>query len=329
MQRGAHAVARRPQRLSPTRCSTSTAARAAATAATRIPDESSERSAHRATAGRSPQDGVLVGTGGHLHPGGLWTDLVARARRQTGALFRSRAQVLRARRRGVVGRGDGGHAGRSGASASRRGDVLSISATYDSKRASWYEAMGIMRSPSTRAAAGRTRSRPTSTSAACSPTATWTRTATTAARSAGCADPRKLLGAGAATPHGRRSTTSSMARGDLLRTGKRGRPPAVRRGPLAEVRQPRRAARGSCTRSPRASAPCNRTTGIAYPLANGPVRFDSGNLGFGPGGGPPRRTARRGRRRRSLRAGDLHVLLPRAPVHARRVPRQALGTARR
>ena len=29
-------------------------------------------------------------------------------------------------------------------------------------------------------------------------------------------------------------------------------------------------------------APCNRSTGIAYPLANGPVRFDSGNLGFGP-----------------------------------------------
>ena len=31
-------------------------------------------------------------------------------------------------------------------------------------------------------------------------------------------------------------------------------------------------------------APCNRTTGIAYPLANGPVDFDSGELGFGPQG---------------------------------------------
>ena len=29
-------------------------------------------------------------------------------------------------------------------------------------------------------------------------------------------------------------------------------------------------------------APCNGLTGIAYPLADGPVRFDSGNLGFGP-----------------------------------------------
>ena len=31
-------------------------------------------------------------------------------------------------------------------------------------------------------------------------------------------------------------------------------------------------------------APCNRTTGIAYPLADGPVDFDSGELGFGPQG---------------------------------------------
>ena len=31
-------------------------------------------------------------------------------------------------------------------------------------------------------------------------------------------------------------------------------------------------------------APCNRTTGIAYPLADGKVDFDSGNLGFGPQG---------------------------------------------
>jgi plastocyanin len=28
--------------------------------------------------------------------------------------------------------------------------------------------------------------------------------------------------------------------------------------------------------------PCNRSTGIAYPLADGRVQFDSGQLGFGP-----------------------------------------------
>ena len=30
-------------------------------------------------------------------------------------------------------------------------------------------------------------------------------------------------------------------------------------------------------------APCNRGSGIGYPLANGPVKFDSGQLGFGTG----------------------------------------------
>jgi plastocyanin len=31
-------------------------------------------------------------------------------------------------------------------------------------------------------------------------------------------------------------------------------------------------------------APCNRATGVAYPLADGPVTFDSGELGAGPPG---------------------------------------------
>jgi hypothetical protein len=30
-------------------------------------------------------------------------------------------------------------------------------------------------------------------------------------------------------------------------------------------------------------APCNKGSGIGYPLANGPVDFDSGQLGFGTG----------------------------------------------
>jgi plastocyanin len=30
--------------------------------------------------------------------------------------------------------------------------------------------------------------------------------------------------------------------------------------------------------------PCNRGSGIGYPLANGPIKFDSGQLGFGTGG---------------------------------------------
>ena len=34
-------------------------------------------------------------------------------------------------------------------------------------------------------------------------------------------------------------------------------------------------------------APCNRTTGIAYPIANGSRQFDSAELGYGPAGFTP------------------------------------------
>jgi plastocyanin len=34
-------------------------------------------------------------------------------------------------------------------------------------------------------------------------------------------------------------------------------------------------------------APCTATTGIAYPLADAKVQFDSGELGFGPPGFTP------------------------------------------
>ena len=39
-----------------------------------------------------PEDGALVGTAGHLHPGGLWTDLKLTRDGRTTRLFRSRAE---------------------------------------------------------------------------------------------------------------------------------------------------------------------------------------------------------------------------------------------
>ncbi len=74
-------------------------------------------------------------------------------------------------------------------------------------------------------------------------------------------------------------------------------------------------------------APCNRGSGIGYPLADGPIKFDSGQLGFG------RRPAEASISTRVTtgtseyttppltKAGqDLHILLPDPPVHARLGP---------
>src|SRR5687768_9474132 len=102
-----------------------------------FPDESGLRgySRNRFTV---EEDGVLVGTFGHLHPGGLWTDLKLTRGGRTVPIFRSRARYFEPA--GAVS-WDVAMEGtppdwRVGV---RRGDVLSVSATYDTSRASWYE----------------------------------------------------------------------------------------------------------------------------------------------------------------------------------------------
>ena len=86
---------------------------------------------------------TLVSTVGHLHPGGLDTDLVVRRGNQRRTLFQLQGPLLRAGRGGVVGRRDGRHALRLARQAPGRRQ-LSVHATYDTRRASWYEVMGIM-----------------------------------------------------------------------------------------------------------------------------------------------------------------------------------------
>ena len=51
-----------------------------------------------------PNDGTLVGTAGHLHPGGLHTDLYLTRNGQTDAAVPLRGALLRAGGRRVVGR---------------------------------------------------------------------------------------------------------------------------------------------------------------------------------------------------------------------------------
>jgi hypothetical protein len=100
--------------------------------------------------------GTLVGTAGHLHPGGLYDDLdlIRPGATPSGGaipgtvpnsvlLFRSRAHYWD--KRGPISWDMA-----MGATAVdwrpivKAGDVLRISATYDTTRASWYEVMGIM-----------------------------------------------------------------------------------------------------------------------------------------------------------------------------------------
>jgi hypothetical protein len=100
--------------------------------------------------------GTLIATAGHIHPGGLYDDLdVVRsgATPSGGAiagnvpnsvrLFRSAAHYFD--KRGPISWDMAmGATATDWRPAVKAGDVLRISATYDTTRASWYEAMGIM-----------------------------------------------------------------------------------------------------------------------------------------------------------------------------------------
>lgn len=71
------------------------------------------------------------------------------------------------------------------------------------------------------------------------------------------------------------------------------------------------------------ASPCRSDYGISYPLSNGKVSFDSGELGVGtPGVGRIKWSTPS-----ALRPGDLHVLLLHPPLDAGRLPHPRLSTS--
>jgi hypothetical protein len=91
----------------------------------------------------APKDMTLVSVVGHLHPGGLYDDLFATRDGTTKTLFHSEAKYFEPA--GAVSWDVAMTASRPDwRVAVRAGDVLSTSTTYDVRKASWYESMGIM-----------------------------------------------------------------------------------------------------------------------------------------------------------------------------------------
>jgi plastocyanin len=80
--------------------------------------------------------------------------------------------------------------------------------------------------------------------------------------------------------------------GDFSLPGARKRPPLVRAGQSLrftslDATREIPANRSAYHTITSCKAPCTGTTGIAYPLADAKVQFDSGELGFGPSGFTP------------------------------------------
>ena len=239
---------------------------------------------------------TLVGTAGHLHPGGLYTDLKVTRDGVTKTIFHSVAKYWEPA--GAVSWDVSMTAtDLNGWKVNvKPGDVVSVHATYDTSKASWYESMGIM---ATEVADGYHGVDPFTDKVKTTGKVTHGPLAENRNHGggpAGLPNPLKLLDG--PVVDGKQVLIDGFIykQGNLSGTGTAGMPPVIHQGgtftfvnndaPPGLVGQiystagklPIYHTITSCKQ------PCNKATGIAYPLANGPVTFDSGELGYGPAG---------------------------------------------
>jgi len=242
-----------------------------------------------------PYNGTLLATAGHLHPGGLHDDMyLTRAGAtplpghgkaetpNTAHLFESVANYYEPA--GPVS----WDMSMTGTPASwrvavQKGDTLSINTTYDSKLGSWYESMGIM---VVWMAVGDTTGKNPFTMAVDAPGVLTHGHLHENDNHGGKPDPRdyenlasaqypsKVLPSGAVLP-----ISDFAYQGDMSEAASV--PAVVEGGSLTFRNSDSRL--GIPHTVTACKAPCDLSTGIAYPIANGQPRFDSGELGqFGP-----------------------------------------------
>jgi plastocyanin len=238
---------------------------------------------------RAPSDVTLIAAGGHLHPGGLYNDLDVTRGGATKRIFRSVAKYFEPA--GAVSWDVATTVTKPAwRIALKAGDRLSLHTTYDTKHASWYESMGIM---PVFYAVGVPGTDPFTQPVDWHGELTHGHLPENDHHGGGpfgFPDARTLPAGAAIASVSIRGYV--YGRGDLSATSAAGRPPVVRAGHSITFKN-LDATRGTSARRSAyhtitaCRAPCNRSTGIAYPLANGSVAFDSGELGYGPPGYTP------------------------------------------
>ncbi len=262
---------------------------------------------------RVDRPGTLLSTAGHVHPGGLFTDLevvrpgatATRARRgRAGPVRGSRAHSVRLFRsvakywdpRGPISWDMAMTATPSNWRVRvRPGDTLRVSATYDSRSAAWYEAMGIM---IVYMADDQTGVDPFTHALPLNGHVTHghlTENNHHGGTGPPSVDPRTL-------PNGPTPPNDTINIGDFrYRAGDLSLPGAARNPPTIHRGQSLRFVNADAGQTiwhsiTACRAPCNLTTGISYPLADGSAGFDSGQLGFPPRGAFPASNPAAGRK---------------------------------
>jgi plastocyanin len=229
------------------------------------------------------QDGVLLSTGGHFHPGGLYDDLSLQRNGQSSHLFRSHAHYFEPA--GAVSWDVSAEVTNANwRVAIHPGDQLKISTTYDTRNASWYESMGIM---VVWMASGTDGVDPFPTRVDLPGHLTHGHLAENSNHGGGGAVAYPSLTARKPAATGATSTVNigsfTYSNGDL---SQRGAVPTVQAGQTITFvnRDAPRRGTGIWHSITACKAPCDQATGIAYPLANAGIQFDSGQLGVD---GPP------------------------------------------
>jgi plastocyanin len=237
---------------------------------------------------RVPNDQTIVAMVGHLHPGGLYNSLydtrIVDGVARTVLVFRSGAHYFEPA--GSVS-WDVAMVGTppTWKALVKAGDILTLNTTYDSSKASWYEAMGIMPLTITNTPAGGVD--PFVRNTAVPGVLNHGHLAENdhhGGEAPAVGPPASSLPDGPLTD-GLTVPIDNFVygQGDLTLGGSRGRPPVVHQGQsLTFVNNDYNVGPGEWHTITSCKAPCNAQTGIAYPLANGPVDFDSGELGLGP-----------------------------------------------
>jgi plastocyanin len=230
------------------------------------------------------RDGVLIATGGHLHPGGLHDDMYLDRNGASAHLFTAEAHYFE----------PAGAVSWDVATtvtnpdwrvAVHAGDQIRVTTTYDTSKASWYESMGIMVAWMADPAPGDATDDPFATPVDQPGVLTHGHLPENDNHGGAgneLADPTTR--AVATSPEDGDITIAGFAygAGDMSAVDPI---PAVKAGQTLTFRNDDAPLGPGIWHSITAcAAPCNQSTGIAYPLADGDVAFDSGQLGKA---GPP------------------------------------------
>jgi plastocyanin len=225
-----------------------------------------------------PRDMTIIQTAGHLHPGGLYTDLFVSRNGVRKRLFRSNARYY-------------GPAGPVTWDVSmqatppdwrvllKKGDVVTVSATYNVSKASWYEGMGIMvlGTYDGTDVGGVDPFVTTPPQQGILTHGELVENKDTAGGPIGLPDPSAMT----TTPFTGGTLRVSdyfYAKGDLNKGTK---VPVIAPGQTLTFDNSDWGDTQVLHTITACAAPCNRRGGISFPLADGPVEFDSGNLGYG------------------------------------------------